>query len=71
MADCNTRAATSTVRAKMDTQSTLCAAGKTPRVLIRPLLGLNPTMLLSPAGTLPDPAVSVPNEKSTCPVATT
>ncbi len=71
MLACSTRAATATVRAKMDTQSTLCAAGKTPRVLISPLLGLKPTMLLSPAGTRPDPAVSVPREKSTWPVATT
>ena len=31
----------------MDTQSTLCAAGTTPRVLIRPLEGLRPTILFS------------------------
>ena len=64
------RTATPTVRAKIETQSTLCAAGKTPYALIRPLLGLIPTMLFSPAGTLPEPAVSVPNAKSTAPVAT-
>ncbi len=67
----STRAAMSTVRAKMETQSTLCAAGTTPRALINPLEGLSPTMLLSPAGTRPEPAVSVPSAKSTWPVATT
>ena len=46
-------------------------AGTTPRALIRPLLGLSPTMLFKPAGTRPEPAVSVPRAKSTCPVATT
>ena len=60
-----------TVRAKIETQSTLCAAGTTPRALISPRDGLMPTMLLSPAGTRPEPAVSVPREKSTWPVATT
>ena len=60
-----------TVRAKIDTQSTLCAAGTTPRALIRPCEGLSPTMLLSPAGTRPEPAVSVPSAKSTWPLATT
>ena len=54
----------------MDTQSTLCAAGTTPRALIRPRDGFRPTMLFRPAGTRPEPAVSVPSEKSTCPVAT-
>ena len=53
------------MRAKMDTQSTLCAAGTTPRALINPLVGLRPTMLFSPAGTRPEPAVSVPSAKST------
>ena len=59
-----------TVRARIDTQSTLCAAGNTPCAEIRPLLGFRPTMLLSPAGTRPEPAVSVPSAKSTAPVAT-
>ena len=71
MALSSTCTAVATVRAKIDTQSTLCAAGNTPRVLISPREGLRPTMLLSPAGTRPEPAVSVPKEKSTCPVATT
>ena len=34
-------------------------------------LGFKPTMLLRPAGTRPDPAVSVPSAKSASPVATT
>jgi hypothetical protein len=59
------------VRAKIDTTSTLRAAGTTPAVLIRPRLGFSPTMLFRPAGTRPEPAVSVPSAKSTCPVATT
>ncbi len=71
IAACSTRAARPTVPAKIDTQSTLCAAGTTPRALISPRDGLMPTMLLSPAGTRPEPAVSVPSAKSTWPVATT
>ncbi len=35
-----------------------------------PLVGLKPTRLLKAAGTRPDPAVSVPNAKSTSPSAT-
>ena len=62
--------ATPTLRAKIDTQSTLWAAGTTPQALIRPLEGLRPTMLFRPAGTRPKPAVSVPSEKSTSPAAT-
>ena len=65
MATASTRAARLASQAKMETQSTLCAAGTTPVVLIRPLVGLRPTMLFSPAGTRPDPAVSVPSAKST------
>src|SRR6218665_2901169 len=48
-ATCSTRAAMATVRAKMDTQSTLCAAGTTPRALSNPRPGLMPTMLFTPA----------------------
>ncbi len=70
IATCSTRTASATVGAKMETQSTLCAAGTTPCALIRPLEGLRPTMLFRPAGTRPEPAVSVPSAKSTCPVAT-
>ena len=35
-----------------------------------PRLGFKPTILLSAAGTLPEPAVSVPSEKLTMPWAT-
>ena len=54
----------------MDTQSSDRHAGTIPRVLIRPLLGFRPTMLLKAAGTRPDPAVSVPREKLASPNAT-
>ena len=54
----------------METQSTLWAAGTTPWALTRPREGLRPTMLFRPAGTRPEPAVSVPSAKSTWPVAT-
>jgi hypothetical protein len=40
-------------------------------VLIAPLVGFKPTKLLNAAGTRPEPAVSVPNEKLTKPFATT
>ena len=53
-----------------DTQSRDWQAGTTPRALTRPRLGFNPTMLFSPAGTRPEPAVSVPREKLTAPRAT-
>jgi hypothetical protein len=33
----------------------------------QPLVGFRPTILLNPAGTRPDPAVSVPREKPTSP----
>ena len=39
-------------------------------MLSQPRVGLIPTMLLNPAGTRPDPAVSVPSEKLTWPFAT-
>ena len=71
MQACNTCAAVATVRAKMLTQSTFCAAGTTPRAEISPRVGLRPTMLFKPAGTRPEPAVSVPKAKSTWPVVTT
>jgi len=54
----------------MDTQSSDRHAGTTPEVLSRPRVGLSPTMLLNPAGTRPDPAVSVPSAKLTSPDAT-
>ena len=37
----------------------------------QPFVGLRPTILLWPAGTRPDPAVSVPKLKGTIPLATT
>ena len=53
------------MRAKIDTQSNVLHAGTTPRVDKILGVGFNPTMLLKDAGTLPDPAVSVPNENET------
>ena len=62
--------ASSTVSANTDTQSSVRQAGTTPAVETRPRLGLRPTMLLSPAGTRPDPAVSVPSASGTRPAPT-
>src|SRR5581483_7289019 len=56
--------------AKIETQSSDRQAGTTPRVLTRPFVGFNPTRLLNAAGTRPEPAVSVPNEKAQSPAAT-
>ena len=42
----------------------------TPVVGMRPTLGLRPIRLLKPAGTRPEPAVSVPSEKLASPNAT-
>src|SRR5271167_3048033 len=66
----STRAASSTVSEKIDTQSSDRHAGTTPRVLILPQLGFNPMILLNAAGTRPEPAVSVPSAKLASPVAT-
>ena len=63
-------APSSTVRAKTDTQSMEAQAGTTPEVLMRPFVAFNPTMPFAAAGTRPDPAVSVPNARSTSPAAT-
>src|SRR5665213_1869199 len=65
-----TRSASSTVPAKIETQSRLRQAGVTPDVLSQPRVGLRPTMLLNAAGTRPEPAVSVPSAKLTRPRAT-
>jgi hypothetical protein len=65
-----TSAASATSWAKIDTQSRVRQAGTTPRVLNRPRVGFSPTILLNAAGTRPDPAVSVPREKLTKPLAT-
>ncbi len=66
----STACASAAVRAKMDTVSTDRQAGTTPVAESRPRLGLRPIRLLKLAGTRPEPAVSVPNEKLTQPLAT-
>ena len=66
----STAAASSTVKAKIDTQSSERQAGTTPAVEMRPRVGLRPTTLQKAAGIRPDPAVSVPRAKLTSPVAT-
>ena len=55
----NVAMASSTVSAKSDTQSSVRQAGTTPAVDTRPRLGFSPTILQKPAGTRPEPAVSV------------
>ena len=62
--------ASSTVSANTDTQSSVRQAGTTPKVETRPRLGFSPTILLRPAGTRPEPAVSVPSASGTNPAAT-
>ena len=62
--------ASSTVQANTETQSSVRQAGTTPAVEITPRLGFKPTILPSPAGTRPEPAVSVPSENGTSPAAT-
>ncbi|MCY1416650.1 hypothetical protein D9M71_321660 [compost metagenome] len=52
-------------------QSMLRQAGTSPVFDSQPLVGLSPTILLNPAGTRPEPAVSVPRENGTSPRATT
>jgi hypothetical protein len=51
-------------------QSRLRQAGTTPVVETAPSVGFRPTMLLRPAGTRPEPAVSVPSASGTIPAAT-
>jgi hypothetical protein len=65
-----TRLATSQSFAKIETQSSDLQAGTTPEVDSNPRVGFSPTKSLNAAGTRPDPAVSVPKEKSTSPRAT-
>ena len=65
----NARHASPTVSAKIDTQSSVRQAGTMPRVETRPRLGLSPTRLFRPAGTRPEPAVSVPSASETKPRA--
>ena len=62
--------ASSTVSEKIDTQSSVRQAGTTPEVEISPRLGFSPTILLSIAGTRPQPAVSVPSASGTRPADT-
>src|SRR3954466_13938008 len=62
--------ASSTVRANTDGQSRVRQAGTTPAVATAPRLGWRPTMLFKPAGTRPEPAVSVPSANGTRPAAT-
>ena len=52
-------------------QSRVRQAGTTPRVLMLPLVGLRPTVLVNAAGTRPEPAVSVPRANGTRPSETT
>src|SRR5471032_2839771 len=53
------------VIANTDTQSNVRHAGTTPVLLNAPRVGLIPTMLFKPAGTRPEPAVSVPSANGT------
>src|SRR4051794_14421378 len=62
--------ASSVVSANTETQSSERQAGTTPAVDTSPSEGLRPTMLLRPAGTRPEPAVSVPSASGTSPAAT-
>ncbi len=62
--------ASSTVNENTDTQSSVRHAGTRPAVEISPKLGFSPTMLLSIAGTRPEPAVSVPSASGTSPAET-
>lgn len=63
--------ASSRFRAKMEGQSNDLHAGTTPAVEKAPTVGLRPIKLFKAAGTLPEPAVSVPNAKGTKPLPTT
>src|SRR4051812_29300957 len=66
----NAAQASSTVRANTEGQSSVRQAGTRPAVESAPRLGLSPTILPSPAGTRPEPAVSVPSANGTRPAAT-
>jgi hypothetical protein len=59
-------------RQRKDRHAVQTAAGRQhPAVLTRPGVGLSPTRWLKPAGTRPEPAVSVPSAKGSRPRATT
>src|SRR3979490_3119259 len=62
--------ASSPVSENNDHQSNVRHAGTRPAVETSPRLGFRPTMLLSIAGTRPDPAVSVPSASGTRPAET-
>src|SRR5580704_4698913 len=66
----NTASASSTVRENIETQSSDGHDRTTPALLNAPTTGFRPTTLLHPAGTRPEPAVSVPSAKLTNPAAT-
>ena len=51
-------------------QSIDLQAGTTPLQEMSPRVGLNPTISLNAAGTLPEPAVSVPKAKDASPQET-
>src|SRR5882724_9814615 len=59
----------SVVSANTETQSSERQAGTSPAVETSPRLGFRPTILLKPAGTRPEPAVSVPSASGTSPAA--
>ena len=62
--------ASSTVSANTEMQSSVRQAGTAPAVETMPRLGFRPTILPSPAGMRPEPAVSVPSANGTSPAAT-
>src|SRR5205085_12090351 len=62
--------ASSTVRENTEMQSSVRQAGTSPALEISPRLGFRPTILLSIAGTRPEPAVSVPSASGTRPAET-
>ena len=62
--------ASATVPAKTERVSSVRQAGTIPCAETLPSEGFNPTMLFRPAGTRPEPAVSVPSAKVTRPCAT-
>ncbi|MPN10789.1 hypothetical protein SDC9_158086 [bioreactor metagenome] len=66
-----TCALSATVHASTPMQSSVRQAGTKPVPLTAPGVGLSPTIWLKPAGTRPDPAVSVDSANGTMPRATT
>jgi len=67
----NVSCASCKFNANIETQSSDLHAGTTPEHEKTPFVGFNPIRLFNAAGTLPDPAVSVPNAIGTIPLATT